>query len=113
MFKKLYDEAGISLDGRIITNHSGRVTLCTRFSGFNDKAVASRSGHRSNAIHKYNWKQFPILKELNNTLAPLMGGTNIILLKCSSETTLKSYTSVLDDDGVFLSVPKCVKKVLI
>lgn len=55
MFKKFYEEAGNSLDGRIITNPSGRVTLCTTLynSGFNDKAVASRSGHRSNAIQKY------------------------------------------------------------
>jgi hypothetical protein len=55
MFKKFYEDAGISLDGRNITNHSGRVTLCTTLynSGYNDKAVASRSGHRSNAIQKY------------------------------------------------------------
>lgn len=55
MFKKFYEEAGNSLDGRIITNPSGRVTLCTTLynSDFNDKAVASRSGHRSNAIQKY------------------------------------------------------------
>lgn len=32
MFKKFYEEAGIFLDGRIITNHSGRVTLCTTWS---------------------------------------------------------------------------------
>lgn len=115
MFKKFYEETGISLDGRNITNHSGRVTLCTTLynSGFNDKAVASRSGHRSKAIQKYQREQYPILKKISNTLAPPMAKTDENLLKRSSETTLEIDTSVLDDECVFLSVPKCVKKVII
>lgn len=42
-----------------------------------------------------------------------MAKTDENLLKRSSETTLDSDTSVLDDAWVFLSVPKCVKKVII
>lgn len=42
-----------------------------------------------------------------------MAKTDENLLKRSSETTLDSDTSVLDDACVFLSVPKCVKKVII
>lgn len=34
-------------------------------------------------------------------------------LKGSSETTLESDTSVLDDECVFLSMPKYVKRVII
>lgn len=115
MFQEFYEEAGISLYGRNITNHSGRVTLCTTLynSGFNDKAVASRSGHRSKSIQKYQREQYPILKEISNTLPPPMAKTDENLLKRSSETTLEIDTSVLDDECVFLSVPKCVKKVII
>lgn len=42
-----------------------------------------------------------------------MAKTDENLLKRSSETTLDSETSVLDDECVFLSVPKCVKEVII
>lgn len=42
-----------------------------------------------------------------------MAKTDENLLKRSSETTLDSDKSVLDDEFVFLTVPKCVKKVII
>ena len=70
MFKRFYAEAGIDTTGRNISNHSGRVTCCTRLynEGFSDKAVISRSSHRSNAVHSYQREQFKILNEISNTL---------------------------------------------
>lgn len=42
------------LDGRIISNHSERATLCTTLYNIrsNDKVLVSRSGHRFNSIQK-------------------------------------------------------------
>ena len=60
IFKIFYAEAGIDTTERNISNHSGRVTSCTRLynEGFTDKAVRSRSNHRSNAVHTYQREQF-------------------------------------------------------
>ena len=40
-------------EGRNITNHSGKVTLCTILfnSGFHEKLIRQRSGHRSDATN--------------------------------------------------------------
>ena len=53
--KDLFQAAGILLENRNITNHSGKVTCCiTLFNaGFSDSSVKSRSGHRSSAVETY------------------------------------------------------------
>ncbi|XP_048750403.2 uncharacterized protein LOC125662277 [Ostrea edulis] len=90
MFKRFYAEAGIDTAGRNISNHSGRVTCCTRLynEGFSDKAVTSRSSHRSNAVHTYQREQFKILNDISNTLgapAPISTPTTTFTtVKCES-----------------------------
>jgi hypothetical protein len=46
--KDLFQAAGILLENRNITNHSGKVTCCTTLfnAGFSDSSVEFRSGHR-------------------------------------------------------------------
>ena len=72
MVKRFYDEAGIDTEGRKITNHSARVTMCTALYNdkFSDKAVMSRSKHSSNAVHQYQREQFSILNDISNCLEP-------------------------------------------
>ncbi|KAK6188604.1 hypothetical protein SNE40_004747 [Patella caerulea] len=72
MFKKFYQQAGLSIEGRTISNHSGRVTCCTTLynDGFSDKAVTSRSAHRSNAVQKYQRELFSIKDSVSKSLGP-------------------------------------------
>jgi len=53
--QSMFTAADIDATNRKIVNHSGRVSCCTRLynSGFDDKAIMSRSGHRSDAVHGY------------------------------------------------------------
>ena len=71
IFKIFYADAGIDITGRNISTHSGRVTCCTRLynEGFTDKAVISRSNHRSNAVHTYQREQFKILSYISKNWA--------------------------------------------
>ena len=108
MFKELYKAADINTDGRKISNHSGRVACGTRLynSGFTDKAVMSRTGHRSNAVHTYQREQTPILQEISNALAPPRPKT-----ECETETisgkTEKCEVFKLDrKDGIVSSSVK-------
>ena len=52
---RMFEEAGIDTTGRFISNHSGKVTTCSRLynEGFDDQSVCSRSGHRSDAVRRY------------------------------------------------------------
>ncbi|KAK6183338.1 hypothetical protein SNE40_010839 [Patella caerulea] len=72
MFKKIYQQAGLSIEGRTISNHSCRVTCCTTLynDGFSDKAVTSRSAHRSNAVQKYQRELFSIKDSVSKSLGP-------------------------------------------
>lgn len=72
MMKRFFEQAGIDMSGRKITNHSGRVTLCTTLYNqkFSDKAVKSRSKHRSDSVHAYQREQFQILNDISNCLEP-------------------------------------------
>lgn len=61
MMKSLFQKADISLDRSVISNHSGRVTLCTLFNDrYNDKTVMNWSKHTSTAVHSYQREQFPL-----------------------------------------------------
>ena len=56
----MFSAANIDSTNRKIVDHSGRVSCCTRLynSGFDDKAIMSRSGHRSEAVHGYKRPSF-------------------------------------------------------
>ena len=70
--KDMFSLAKISLLGRNITNHSGKVTLCTNLfnSGFDDKIIRERSGHRSDAINAYKRPNNDMLQSVSNILQP-------------------------------------------
>lgn len=72
MMKNLYQQAEIPLDGRTISNHSGRVTLCTTLFNerYNDKTVINRSKHTSTAVHSYQCEQFPLQSKICADLEP-------------------------------------------
>ena len=43
------------MDGRRITGHSGKVTLCTQMyaDGFDEQAIKERIGHHSDEVRLY------------------------------------------------------------
>ncbi|XP_053399248.1 uncharacterized protein LOC123560554 [Mercenaria mercenaria] len=72
MMKRFFTEAGIDTNDSKITNHSARVSLCTTLynKNFADKALTSRSKHRSNAVQAYQREQFDILNGISDALEP-------------------------------------------
>ncbi|XP_053402220.1 uncharacterized protein LOC123548692 isoform X4 [Mercenaria mercenaria] len=74
MMKRFFNEAGISMDIRNISNHSGRVTLCSTLynNQFSDKSVMSRSKHCSNAVRTYQRQDLELLNKISNTLKPVL-----------------------------------------
>jgi len=120
MFQRFYAEAGIDTSGRNISNHSGRVTCCTRLynEGFSDKAVISRSNHRSNAVHSYQREQFKILNEISNTLGAPRPDADV---KSEQATVKQESTPDVTPDSkpatatgtLRIEVPDTISKVLI
>jgi integrase len=108
IFKIFYAEAGIDTTERNISNHSGRVTSCTRLynGGFTDKAVRSRSNHRSNAVHTYQREQFTLLSDISDTLgapAPQIVKTeNTSASTCNikSEPCIENETRLREAEGI-------------
>ena len=108
IFKRFYAEAGIDTTGRNISNHSGHVACCTRLynEGFTDKAVISRSNHRSNADHTYQREQIKMLSDISNTLgapAPQIVKTeNTSASTCNikSEPCIENETRVREAEGI-------------
>ena len=125
MFKKFYADAGINTDNRNISNHSGRVTCCTRLynAGFTDKAVISRSNHRSNAVHTYQREQFNILQDISNVVGPPRGETEDVVKNESNESeTMASVQKVENeapatgsarDNTLTIFIPSAVNKVVL
>ena len=70
----MFRDAGIDwkAQNRNISNHSGKVTCCTRLyeKGFDEQSIAGRSGHRSDAIRVYKRPSHELLKEVSNALQP-------------------------------------------
>ena len=70
----MFRDAGIDwkAQNRNISNHSGKVTCCTRLyeKGFDEQSIAGRSGHRSDAIRVYKRPSHQLLKEVSNALQP-------------------------------------------
>jgi len=120
MFQRLYAEAGIDTFGRNISNHSASVTCCTRLynEGFSDKAVISRSNHRSNAVHYYQREPFNILNEISNTFGAPRPDADV---KSEQETVKQESTSDVTPDSkpattigtLRIEVPDTISKVVI
>lgn len=135
MLKRFYEEAGISTDGRTITNHSARVSLCTTLYNerFADKSVVSRSKHRSSAVQQYQRENFEILNDISNALEPPLptlksevkqetastsGPTEkpgIVPQRQtpSSTATLCAETPTNVDENLTVFIPNSVKKIII
>lgn len=122
MLKRFFAEAGIDSSNRKITNHSARVALCTTLynKSFQDKAVMSRSKHRSDAIHAYQREQFDILNNISGALEPeIMKPKQETITKPDTETEnqqdVKSniVTGSSADDPLVINVPKTVKNLVI
>lgn len=60
----MYEVAGIDMTDKNISNHSGKVTLCTELfnHGFDDQLIRTRSGHRSNCVDRYKRPAQNLLK---------------------------------------------------
>ena len=76
MIKSMCLQAGINLEGKKLTNHSGKVTCCTSLfdDEFDDSVVRSRSGHTSTAVNLYKRQTVGIKKKVSGCLqAPKPG----------------------------------------
>ena len=123
MLKRFFDEAGISTDGRTITNHSARVTLCSTLYNdrFADKSVMSRSKHRSSAVQQYQRRDFKILNDISNALEPKLPTikvekqiTSDVVLGQQNLSSDKTFSdTATDNENLTVFVPKCVKKIII
>lgn len=125
MLKKISSARLISTEGRKITKHSARVTLCTTLynNRFSDKAVTSRSHHRSSAVQGYQREQFSILKDISNALEP---PTSISTQKVSAtavkpdpentENSVKANSVPAEgntENQLLINLPKCVTTVVL
>ncbi|XP_053390993.1 uncharacterized protein LOC128553833 [Mercenaria mercenaria] len=74
MMKSFFSEAGIAIGNRNISNHSGRVTLCTTLYNqrYAEKTVMSRSKHVSSAVQRYQREQFPLNSDVSRDLEPIL-----------------------------------------
>ena len=95
MVKRFFVEAGIDISDKRITNHSARVTLCTALynKNFTDKAVISRSKHRSNAVQAYQREQFEILNGVSSALEPEVKRPKVEVAPPSATVTSGSIPS--------------------
>ena len=127
--KTLFQEAEISTEGRNISNHSTRVTLCTTLFNdkFSEKSVKSRSHHRSGCVQGYQHEDFNTLNDVSNALEPpprrkfkeqdhsavkqdISSQSNTVKLENSDGEKGKTSS---DDECLTLTVPTCVKKLVI
>ena len=71
-FKRMFQLAKIDTTGRNISNHSGKVTLCTELfnQGFDDKIIKGRSGHRSDSVNAYKRPRQNLLEAASKALQP-------------------------------------------
>ncbi|XP_019637242.1 PREDICTED: zinc finger MYM-type protein 2-like [Branchiostoma belcheri] len=70
--KTMFEKAGINLQGRNISNHSGKVTCATQMweAGFDEQTIMGRTGHRSNAVRAYKRPSNTLLQDVSNKLQP-------------------------------------------
>jgi hypothetical protein len=115
--KDLFQAAGIPLEYRNITNHSGKVTCCiTLFNvGFSDSSVKSRSGHRSRAVETYKRPLEAVHDSVSHALQPPKCDTDNTAT-CEKNDNDNKEKCAIDEDSVCtmtLTVPNAIKKVVI
>jgi hypothetical protein len=116
MMKSLFQQAGIPIENRNISNHSGRVTLCTTLFNerFSDKTVMNRSKHSSTAVHQYQREQFPLQEEVSKTLEPVLPEEfKKPKIEPIPEPEERAKSSGTTDDTLVIHVPSCVRKVIV
>lgn len=69
---QIFDLAGLEYKDRNIVNHSGRSTCATKLfrEKFSEKAVMSRTGHRSNAVRRYQKVDTELEDQMSQVLNP-------------------------------------------
>lgn len=132
MMKNMFNKAELDIQGRRISNHAGRVTLCTSLlnENYTDKAVSSRRHHKSNAIQSYQRETYATLKDISNILdsKPQKASVKTEENKCprspkaSSKTVKASTCSTVSETPLLpttleecltTQVPTCVKTIII
>ena len=137
LMKKLFCDAGIDTSNRKISNHSGRVACCTTLynNGFDDKAVSSRSWHRSSAVNTYKRELEPMLQDISNILdpppstndnktnttethpspdiKPNVSNINSTVSSLQTKDKKENVKNSFTDDMCVLNVPLSVKHILI
>lgn len=70
--KELFQNAGIDVNNKVITNHSGKLTCATTLfnAGYDDLVIKSRRGHCSNAVDFYKRLLESMSENVRNTLQP-------------------------------------------
>ena len=99
--KCMSKDAGINVDNKNISNHSGKVTCATTLynHGFDKKAVSGRSGHRSDAIETYKRPSEQMLNEVAMALQPARPDVNKenrnVVSNCQEDSTYVIATCAL------------------
>ncbi|KAI8496541.1 hypothetical protein Bbelb_258400 [Branchiostoma belcheri] len=96
--KSMCIAAGISLDGRRITNHSGKVTLATQMweDGFDEQTIMSRTGHRSTAVRAYKRPSDSLLMDVSNKLQPPLPKPKSPIKKTTKAPASATVTTAVD-----------------
>ncbi|CAC5382194.1 unnamed protein product [Mytilus coruscus] len=108
-----------------ISNHSGKVTCVTTLydKGFDNAAVTSRSGHRSNAVETYKRQSVEMNDRISKSFQPPLPLSEVKIEENKENEQSCAYTKVhvapitekrdtLDDELV-IHVPKSVKRIKI
>lgn len=122
---KMMEMAGIDISHRNITGHSGKVTCATRLyqKGFDEQAIKSRTGHRSNAVQFYKRSSIEMEQEISNCLQPPAPK-----VPCAKPCTVTSSSvppqgqikqempetpPVSANNTLEIHVPECINKIII
>ena len=111
-------EAGIDISNRNITGHSGKVTCATRLyqEGFDEQAIKSRTGHRSDAVHVYKRPSFEMEAAVSRCLQPPLPSPLANQVPIETATTgLAEVPETVDskDNVLEITVPACVDKIVV
>ncbi|CAH1242695.1 Hypp6952 [Branchiostoma lanceolatum] len=70
--KSMCTKAGVFMEGRNLTNHSGKVTCAAQMfaAGFDEQTIMSRTGHKSSAVRTYKRQSSSLLQEVSGSLQP-------------------------------------------
>ena len=96
----MFKEAGINVERRKITGHSGKVTCCTSLFGYDipEQAIQDRSGHQSNVVQLYKRPSIELQQKVSDILQPPrpLSSTATITRSASkiAETQLLSQTNM-------------------